>query len=126
MIFQRLRVFVSSKMQELAPERQLLKAALDALKVDAWVFEQDAGARPESIEKTFLEEVEAADLYIGLFWKGCGDYTIEEYKYAQKLGKDCLIYEKQSGLNGQRNPTLQAFLDQLSNVKSGLTIKWFD
>ena len=32
MIFQRLRVFVSSKMQELEPERQALEAALDSLK----------------------------------------------------------------------------------------------
>ena len=126
MIFPRLRVFVSSKMQELAPERQAIKAALEDLKVEAWVFEQDAGARPESIEKTFLEEVEAADLYIGLFWKGYGDYTIEEYEHAQKLGKDCLIYEKRAALNGQRDPTLQAFLDHLSDVKSGVTIKWFD
>src|SRR5215471_4990565 len=126
MIFQRLRVFVSSKMQELAPERQVLKAALDALKVDAWVFEQDAGARPESIEKAFLEEVEEADLYIGLFWREYGDYTIEEYEHARKLGKDCLIYEKRAALNGQRDPRLQTFLDRLGNVETGLTIKWFD
>src|SRR5262245_9521944 len=126
MIFQRLRVFVSSKMQELAPERQVLKAALDVLKVEAWVFEDDAGARPLSIEKAFLEEVEAADLYIGLFWKGYGDYTIEEYEHARKLGKDCLIYEKRAALNGQRDPRLQAFLDRLGNVETGLTIKWFD
>jgi len=57
MIFPRLRVFVSSKMQELAPERQAVKAALGELIVDAWVFEHDAGARPVSIEKVFLEEV---------------------------------------------------------------------
>jgi len=42
-------------MAELAPERRALKAALDALKVDAWVFEQDAGARPESIQKALIE-----------------------------------------------------------------------
>ena len=126
MIFQRLRVFVSSKMQELAPERQALKAALDALKVDAWVFEQDAGARPVSIETAFLGEVEVADLYIGIFWKGYGDYTIQEFEHARKLGKDCLIYEKRVALDGQRDPPLQAFLDRLGNVETGLTIKWFD
>jgi hypothetical protein len=37
-------------MQELAPERQALKKALDDLKVDAWVFEQD-DARPECTQK---------------------------------------------------------------------------
>src|SRR5262245_11403246 len=123
----RLRVFVSSKMQELAPERGAIRAALDELHVDAWVFEQDAGARPESVEKTFLKEVEKADLYIGVFWKGHGDYTIEEYEYARKLDKDCLIYEKRAALDdGQRDPSLQEFLDGLSHVKKGLTVKWFD
>lgn len=126
MIFQRLRVFVSSKMQELAAERRAVKAALEALKVDAWIFEEDAGARPESIEKAFLEEAETADLFVGLFWKGYGEYTREEYDYAKKLGKDCLIYERHSGLEDQRDPRLQSFLDQLGDVKSGLTVKWFN
>src|ERR1043166_2652469 len=111
MIFQHLRVFVSSKMEELAPERQAVKKALDAVKVDAWEFEHDAGARPESIQNAFLKEVETADLYIGLFWKGYGDYTIQEFEHARKLGKDCLVYEKRSDLDGQRDPKLQAFLD---------------
>jgi Domain of unknown function (DUF4062) len=126
MIFQRLRVFVSSRMQELAPERQVVRAALDGLKVEAWVFEQDAGARPESIEKTFLEELEAADLYIGLFWKGYGDYTIQEYEYARERSKDRLVYEKRATLNADRDPRLQKFLDGLANVKEGVIIKWFD
>ncbi len=43
-IFDRLRVFVSSRMAELRPERDRVRAALDELKVDAWVFERDAGA----------------------------------------------------------------------------------
>ena len=49
MIFQRLHVFVSSKMRERAPERQALKVALDPLRVDAWEFDEDSGARPISI-----------------------------------------------------------------------------
>ncbi len=43
-IFDRLRVFVSSRMEELRPERDRVRAALDELKVDAWIFERDAGA----------------------------------------------------------------------------------
>src|SRR5262245_55891776 len=125
MIFQRLCVFVSSKMQELAAEPRAVKEALDVLRVDAWVFEEDAGARPVSIEKAFLEEVKRADLYVGLFWRGYGDYTIEEFNYARSNGKDCLIYEKRADLNGQRDPRLQEFLDRLADVKEGLTIKWF-
>ncbi len=123
---QRLRIFISSKMQELAAEREAIKAALDELHVEAWVFEKDAGARPQTIQETYLEEVEAADLYIGLFWKGYGPYTIEEYEHAEMLGMDCLIYEKRDDIQGQRDSELQAFLDRISAVENGLTIKWFN
>ena len=124
-IGQRLRVFVSSKMSELAPERLLVKAALDELEVDAWVFEKDAGARPGSIEETFLEEVETADLYLGIFWRGYGPYTREEYDHALKLGKDRLIYEKRADIESKREPALQAFLDEAGGVETGVTPRWF-
>jgi hypothetical protein len=123
-IYPRLRVFVSSKMEELAPERKAIKVALDTLQVDGWVFEEDAGARAESIQQSYLEEVEAADLYVGIYWKGYGDYTNEEYEHADKLGKDCLIYEKRTDLE-QRDPKLQSFLDRLGQVETGRTIKYF-
>ena len=83
-IFDRLQVFVSSRMEELALERAVIKAALDELCIDAWVFEQDAGSSPRSIEETFLREVGTADLYIGLFWKTYGAYTIEEFEHAKR------------------------------------------
>ena len=79
MSFNRLRIFVSSNMQELASERRLVKTSLSQLHVDAWVFEDDAGARPGTIQQTYLNEVEDADLYVGLFWKGYGDHTIKEF-----------------------------------------------
>jgi hypothetical protein len=124
-IYERLRVFVSSKMEELGPERQAIKTALNNLKVDGWMFEEDAGARPQTIRQTFLEEVKAADLYVGVFWKGYGDYTIEEYEHSCKLGKDCLIYEKRPDLEG-RDPRLQSFLDRVGQVETGLTIQRFE
>ncbi len=58
MIFDRLRVFVSSSMAELGPERLTVKAALAELNVDAWVYEQDAGARPVTPWETFRSELE--------------------------------------------------------------------
>ena len=125
-IHERLRVFVSSSMEELAAERSAVKAALEAVKVDAWIFEIDAGARPESIQQTFLEEVEAADLFIGLYWRGLGRYTREEYEHARKLGKDCLIYEKRADIEGTRDDGLQAFLDRIGKVETGHTIQWFE
>lgn len=121
----RLQAFISSRMTELAPERDLVKKSLDELEVDAWVFEDAAGARPKTIQETYLEEVENADIYIGIFWKGYGEYTIEEFEHAQKSEKPCLIYEKREQLD-ERDEKLKDFLDSLSDVESGLTIQWFN
>ena len=122
----RLRAFISSKMQELATERQVIKEALGELRVDTFVFEADAGARPETIEETYLEALETSDLYIGVFWKGYGAYTIQEYEYAQNLGMDCLIYEKRDAVEAGRDPELQSFLDRIGGeVTRGHTAKWF-
>jgi tetratricopeptide (TPR) repeat protein len=121
----RLLAFVSSRMAELAPERKIVKAELDKLHVDAWVFETDAGARAQSVQQTYLKEVEAADFYIGIFWTGYGEYTIEEFDHAYKLGKSCLVYEKRSNIEG-RDPRLTAFLEKIGEVKGLVTIRWFE
>ena len=54
----RLIAFVSAKLDELRQERQIVKAALDELQIDTFVFEYDAGARASSIQHTYLPEVE--------------------------------------------------------------------
>ncbi|MGZ8230985.1 MAG: DUF4062 domain-containing protein, partial [Burkholderiales bacterium] len=126
MIYDRLRVFVSSSMQELAPERAAIRSALSELHMEGWVFEEDAGARAQTIQQTYKQEIDNADLYVGLFWRGYGDYTIDEFNYAREKQKDRLIYEKRSGIDGHRDARLQAFLDQIGKVDSGLTVKWFD
>jgi hypothetical protein len=97
-----LKAFVSSRMQKLAAER------------------------PYTIQQTYLSEIEASDLYIGIFWKGYGEYTIEEFNQANELVIPMLVYEKRADLDGdiKRDERLQAFLDSISGVKKGLTIKW--
>ncbi len=75
-----LSLFISSKMSELAKERQAVQNALSSFLLHGWLWETDAGARPEPIRSTYLTEVEACDIYIGLFWQGYGQYTIEEYE----------------------------------------------
>lgn len=120
-----LRVFVSSKMEELAAEREAVREGLARLLVKAFVFERDAGARPGTIQETYREEIEAADLYIGIFWKGYGTYTIDEYEHAQTLGMDCLIYEKHDEGQTTRDPELAAFLERVGGVSRGVTARWF-
>src|SRR5712691_3834953 len=123
---QPLSLFISSKMQELADERRAVQAALDAYRMSGWIWEEDAGARPEPIRSTYLHEVEACDLYLGLFWLGYGPSTIEEFEHARTHHKPCLIYEKHLQVE-KRDPALTAFLDRLQQVDApdGLTISRF-
>ena len=112
-------------MRELTAERQVVKRALDQLGVQAWVFEEDAGARPTTIRQTYLDELSKSDLYIGLFWKSWGKYTVDEFRHArEKLRMDCLIYEKRAS-GTERETDLQQFLDDLGRVGSGITIQRF-
>ncbi len=123
---QPLSLFISSKMGELAPERRALKDDLEALSHNGlltWLWEEDAGARPEPVRSTYLKEVEACDLYIGLFWLGYGPYTIEEYRHARQHHKPCLMYEKYVDVE-RRSPELVAFLAEIEQVtnRDGLTV----
>lgn len=121
-----LSLFISSKMAELAEERRAVQTALSDYNMQGWLWEKDAGARPEPIQSTYLAEVEACDVYIGLFWLGYGQYTIEEFEQARKHHKPCLIYEKRVNVE-QRNPELTAFLNRIQQVADpdALTVFWF-
>lgn len=123
---QTLSLFISSKMQELAPERRAMQKALSTFLMKGWLWEDDAGARPEPIRSTYLEEVENCDIYVGLFWLGYGPYTIEEYNHARQLKKPCLIYEKYVDTT-RRSPELATFLNGIQVVTdpAGLTVRRF-
>ncbi len=123
-IDQPLSLFISSKMMELIDERLALQEALKVYNMRGWLWEKDAGARPEPIQSTYLKEVEACDIYIGLFWLGYGQYTIEEYEHARKKQKPCLIYEKNVRVD-QRSSELTAFLNTIHRVNDGLTSCYF-
>lgn len=99
----RLRVFVSSVQRELARERRELGAFLrnDALLrrfFDVFLFEE-LPARDRRADEVYLAEVEAADLYLGLFGREYGTEDAEgispterEFDRATALGKPRLVY----------------------------------
>lgn len=128
-------IFISSKMEELKQERKFLKKFIPTLsrngvELKAWIFEEDANSSNNSIQFQFLEALRDADLYIGLFWKLYGAWTIDEFKYATNNRFDRHIYEKrvdEIDSNGvlDREANLQKFLNEISSVSSGLSIKRF-
>jgi predicted NACHT family NTPase len=120
-----LKVFISSKMLELRDVREIVNKALKDRKIDAWIYEAHAGARPGTVEETSLIEVEASDIYVGLFWEKYGEVTVKEYERARDLGRPCFVYIRDR--NAQREPALEEFLqDKVYNLKKGVTYGYFD
>ncbi|MBK8134217.1 MAG: DUF4062 domain-containing protein, partial [Chloroflexi bacterium] len=81
----------SSKMRELAPERQALQDLLPALdretfRLRTWAFEQNAPASNKSIRDVYLEALQNSALYVGLFWNDFGEWTIDEFEQATAWG----------------------------------------
>src|SRR5580658_4164231 len=67
---QRLRVFISATLEELAAERRAAEEAVKALGLIAVTFE--AGARPYSPQQVFREYLEQSHIFVGLYWQQSG------------------------------------------------------
>ncbi len=125
-------VFVSSKMLELKPERDLLLRvdsshyAKSELDLRPWVFEANDGAPAsnKSIRDTYLKALERSVLYVGIFWNQYGEWTIDEFERATEWNIDRHIYIKNVE-SEKRDNRLTEFLEKQSVVQSGVTAKYF-
>ena len=67
---QRLRVFVSSTLEELATERAAARAAIEQLLLAPVMFEAGARAHPpQAVYQAYLEQ---SDIFIGIYWQRYG------------------------------------------------------
>jgi predicted ATPase len=67
---QRLRVFVSSTLQELGDERRAAREAIEGLHLTPVMFEQ--GARPHPPRALYRAYLEQSDVFVGLYWQRYG------------------------------------------------------
>ena len=67
---QRLRVFVSSTLAELAPERAAVARAISALRLTPVMFE--LGARPHPPRELYRAYLAQSDVFVGLYWQRYG------------------------------------------------------
>ncbi|GAA1874317.1 hypothetical protein GCM10009687_47830 [Asanoa iriomotensis] len=67
---QRLRVFVSSTLRELADERMAVAQAINALRLTPVMFEQ--GARPHPPQAVYRAYLAQSDIFVGLYWQEYG------------------------------------------------------
>src|SRR3954465_9194090 len=93
---QRLRVFVSSTLQELAPERVAARAAIAGLRLTPVLFE--LGARPHPPRDLYRAYLAQSDVFIGIYWQHYGwvaptmDISGLEDEYRLAGDKPKLIY----------------------------------
>jgi predicted ATPase len=110
---QRLRVFVSSTLGELAPERAAARRAINRLRLTPVMFE--TGARPYPPKDVYRTYLAQSDVFIGIYgerygWVAPGeDISGLEDEYLHSRGKPALLYVKAPV--AQREPRLQALLD---------------
>jgi predicted ATPase len=112
---QRLRVFVSSTLDELASERAAVRAAIERLRLTPVMFE--LGARPHPPRALYRAYLEQSDVFIGLYWQSYGWVAPEmamsgiedEYELASRL--PCLVYVKEPA--PRREQRLEEFLQRM-------------
>ncbi|MCL3819354.1 ATP-binding protein [Aeromicrobium wangtongii] len=95
---QRLRVFVSSTLGELAEERESVSRALSALRLTPVMFE--AGARPQPPTDLYRAYLAQSDVFIGLYWQEYGQLVPDngvsglEDEFELARGMPRLVYLK--------------------------------
>jgi predicted ATPase len=112
---QRLRVFVSSTLKELAAERRSARIAIEGLHLAPVMFE--LGARPHPPRELYRAYLEQSDVFVGLYWERYGwvapgesvSGLEDEYRLAPALPK--LIYIKEP--SGSREPRLGDLLNRI-------------
>src|SRR5215207_8754199 len=122
---QRLRIFVSSTMNELANERASTRAAIERLRLIPVLFE--LGARPYPPRDLYLAYLRQSDIFIGIYGQQYGwiapDQEIsgleDEYLNAGKMPK--LIYVQSPAPD--RDPRLSEMLSRIQS--DGLSYRGF-
>src|SRR5437764_1378676 len=112
---QRLRVFVSSTLTELAEERAAVARAISALRLTPVLFE--LGARPHPPRELYRAYLAQSDIFIGLYWQRYGwigpDMDIsgleDEFRLSRSLPR--LLYVKSPAPD--REARLTSLIEQL-------------
>ena len=112
---QRLRVFVSSTLDELADERAAVSRAISALRLTPVMFE--LGARPHPPRELYRAYLAQSDIFVGLYWQRYGwigpDMEIsgleDEFRLSHSIPR--LLYVKTPA--PEQEPRLAAMIGEL-------------
>jgi predicted ATPase len=114
---QRLRVFVSSTLQELAAERQAVRNAVTRLRLVPVMFE--LGARPHPPRQVYRSYLAQSQVFVGVYWQSYGwvapgeQVSGLEDEYLLSAGRPRLIYVKSPA--PEREPRLAEMLARIKD-----------
>jgi predicted ATPase len=123
----RVRVFVSSTLQELATERAAARDAISSLHLTPVMFE--LGARPHAPRELYRAYLDQSDVFVGIYWQQYGWVAPGEQtsgledEYLLCGDKPKLIYVKKA--TGARDPGLTGLLNRIQ-ADDGASYKPFD
>jgi predicted ATPase/class 3 adenylate cyclase len=110
---QRVRVFISSTLQELAEERAAARRAIARLHlVPVWY---ESGARPHPPRSMYRAYLDQSQVFVGIYWQRYGwvapgmDISGLEDEYRLAAGKPMLLYLKRPAPDTE--PRMTEFLD---------------
>jgi predicted ATPase len=112
---QRVRIFVSSSLHELAPERQAVRDAVTRLRLVPVMFE--LSARPYPARQVYRDYLAQSQVFVGIYWQSYGSVAPgeeisaldDEYRLSATLPR--LIYVKSPA--PQREPRLAEMLTRI-------------
>src|SRR6516225_829418 len=84
---QRLRVFVSSTLQELAAERQAVREAVTSLRLVPVMFE--LGARPHPPRQVYRAYLAQSQVFVGVYWQSYGWVAPAASRYSSSSPDTC-------------------------------------
>jgi len=121
-----LRVFVSSTLQELEPERKAVRQAITELRLAPVMFE--SGARPHPAQDLYQAYLSQSHIFIGIYWQSYGwvgpgmQVSGLEDEYDRSRGLPRLIYIKKP--SPERDPALKHMLERIRD-ENGSSYKYF-
>ncbi len=113
---QRLRVFISSTINELATERKKVQGIVEGMKLTPVFFE--SGSRPHPPRDLYRSYLDQSDVFIGIYWQSYGwvapDMEISGLEDEWRLSNDKpkLIYIKDAE---ERDPKLEALIKDIQD-----------
>lgn len=114
---QRVRVFISSTLMELAGERATVRRAVKGLRLHPIMFE--AAARPHPPQGLYRSYLEQSHIYVGIFWRSYGwvgpGMTVSgiEDEFNRSADKPRLVYVKEAPEG--RDTGLERLLERMRN-----------